>query len=95
MKPGRMLSGLLMVLALVAGAMWWLRREEASALHSEMALLRDEQREFEKLQSENRNLRASQIAPADLERLRADRAAIDRLRAELEKLRASVERAGP
>jgi hypothetical protein len=42
--------------------------------------------ELARLRDENRRLRAQQIPPAELERLRSDHAALPRLRAELEAL---------
>lgn len=45
--------------------------------------------EVTRLREENRRLRAQQISPAELERLRSDHAALPRLRAELEAVRHS------
>lgn len=45
--------------------------------------------ELAQLREENRRLRAQQISPAELERLRSDHVALPRLRAELEALRRS------
>jgi predicted aminopeptidase len=84
-------AGLLLIVALVAGVTWWLQAQEAEALRAELALLRDERGEFLRLSAENRRLTADQPPPAEVERLRADRAAILRLRAEIETLKAAAE----
>lgn len=91
MNPRRWLTGLLGALAVFAGAAWWLQTQEADVLRGEIALLREERGELSKLRDENRRL-ATQATPADeMARLRADRAAIGRLRAEIETLRAKTE----
>lgn len=78
-------------MAVYAGAAWWLQTQEAEVLRGEIAMLREERRELSKLRDENRQL-AAQAMPADeVARLRADRAAIGRLRAEIETLRATTE----
>jgi hypothetical protein len=64
----------------------WLR---ASALRGERDLLRVEAEELGRLQRENERLRAKQIPAAELEALRADHAALPRLRVELEALKKS------
>lgn len=79
------------MLAVFAGAAWWLQTQEAEVLRGEIAMLREERGELSKLRDENRQL-AAQAMPADeVTRLRADRAAIGRLRAEIETLRATTE----
>ena len=91
MNPMRWLTGIFGALAVLAGAAWWLQTQEAEVLRGEIAMLREERGEWMKLQEENRRL-AAQAAPADdVERLRADRAAIGRLRAVIETLRAKTE----
>jgi hypothetical protein len=93
MSVARWSAGGLGALAVVAGAAWWLQTQEADVLRGEIAMLREERGELEKLQAENRRL-VMQGAPAEeVERLRADRAAIGRLRAEIETLRATTEAA--
>lgn len=93
MNPMRWLTGIFGALAVLAGAAWWLQTQEAEVLRGEIAMLREERGEWMKLQEENRRL-AAQAAPADeVARLRADRAAIGRLRAEIETLRATTEAA--
>lgn len=91
MNPMRWLTGIFGALAVLAGAAWWLQTQEAEVLRGEIAMLREERGEWMKLQEENRRL-AAQATPADeVARLRADRAAIGRLRAEIETLRATTE----
>ena len=86
-------SGLLLGIAVVVAAALWLQRQEAEVLRSEIAMLREERVEREKLQAENRRL-ATQAAPAEeVARLRADHAAIGRLRTEIETLRVTTEAA--
>ena len=84
-------STLLLALALVAGASLWLQRQAADALRSEIALLRDENRELAKLRAENERLVAAKLPAAELERLRADHAAVVRMQGEIEALRRSVQ----
>ena len=90
MNPLRWLSGLLVVLALLAGAALWLQRQATEALRSELALLRDENRALTRLRAENQKLVAARMPAAEVERLRADHAAVARLQREIEALRKSV-----
>jgi Tfp pilus assembly protein PilO len=81
--------GFLVVLAVViAGAAWLLtsQRQQATQLRVERDTLRFELSEQARLRAENERLRALQIPAADLEHMRADHAALPRLRAELEAL---------
>jgi predicted aminopeptidase len=76
------------VLALGAGAgqaCWRTTelRDEVRALREQVALI-------EGVRAENARLRAAQISPEELERLRADHAALPRLRAEIEALRKRI-----
>lgn len=78
-----------MTLALVVGccvAIAWQARETLR-LRAELEVARLEAAESESLRAENQRLRAKQIPAAELEALRADHAAVLRLRAELESLR--------
>lgn len=63
------------------------QHESNENLRGEIALLRAEQRELAQLETEHERLRAAQISPAELERLRADRVALHRLRAEIDAMR--------
>jgi len=92
MNPLRWLSALLLALALVAGAMLWLQRQAAAELRGEIALLRDESRELARLRKENQRLAAALPPAAELESLRADRAAIGRMRSEIDALNDSLQK---
>jgi hypothetical protein len=80
--------------ALVAGVAWWVQVQEAEALRAEVALLRDERSELARVRAENLRLAAEQPPSEEIERLRADRAAIFRLRGEIETLKAAAEARG-
>ena len=86
----RWLSALLLALAVVAGAALWLQRQAAAQLRDEIALLSAESRQLAGLRAENSKLTGAQVSAAELERLRADRAAVVQLRGEIEKLKAGV-----
>lgn len=80
--------------ALVAGVAWWAQAQEEAALRAEVASLRDERNELTRLSAENLRLTAEQPPTTEIERLRADRAAILRLRGEIETLKAAAEARG-
>jgi len=82
----------LLALAVGTGGMWWVQRREAEALRIELMLLRDAQRDLEARRAENRRLLAAQAPADEVERLRADRAVLLRLRGEIEALQANAER---
>jgi hypothetical protein len=82
---------LLVLLGIVAMAGVFLQREKTEVLRTEFALAREESRDLAALRAEHERLKSAQVSPVELERLRADRAAILRLRAELESLRARTE----
>ncbi len=56
-------------------------------LAAELEVLRDQEREFGRLRAERGRLAAEQIQADELQRLRSDRAAIGRMRGEVESLR--------
>ena len=87
MNARNLLSLLLLALALAAGAGWWLQRASSAQVRGELALLRDEQRELAKLRAENQRLTTALPPATKLAALRADHAAVVRLRGEIEKLR--------
>lgn len=95
MNARRGLSLLLLLLALASGVGYALQRAEATALQREIAWLEDEQRAAERLRAENERLRAAQPPDAQLQRLRADHAAIARLRAEIETLQRRATQVSP
>lgn len=80
-----------MTVAVVAGAAWWAQAQEAAALRAEIALLHEERDELARVSAENLQLKAKQPPADEVERLWADRAAILRLRAEIETLKATAE----
>ena len=84
------LIGIVAVLGGVGVKAWLVQREETTRLQVELAALRFELRERGSLRDENTRLRGLQISPAELEALRADHAALPRLRAELEALSKST-----
>lgn len=87
MNTVRPLSIVLLLVALGAAAWTWLQRAEAEVLRAQLAQLHDGQRESARLRTEHRLLSAAQPPAEELRRLRADRAALVRLRAELDYLR--------
>jgi hypothetical protein len=90
MSALRFLSALLLAAALVAGGALWLQRQAAAELQSEVALLRDQQAELARLRAENERLTAAQVPAAKLDAMRADHAAIGRLRQEVGALDAGL-----
>jgi hypothetical protein len=72
----------------VAGAVGFVRqREELHALQAKAEALRWEATQLEHLRTQNERLRSLQIPPEESERLRAEHAAVLRLRAEVEELK--------
>src|SRR5436309_2826958 len=77
----------LMAVFVIASAWGLLSQwEESVRLRMERELAQWETREAERLRAANARLRARQISPAELQSLRADHAALPRLRAELDAL---------
>jgi hypothetical protein len=72
---------------LVAGATLGWQRRAAASLRGEIAWQRAQVREHVRLQAENQRLTSTQATPAELETLRAERAAVAQLRVELDSLR--------
>lgn len=64
---------------------------ETAELRYERLALREQCARIEEVRAENARLRAAQISPEELERLRADHAALPRLRAEIEALRKRID----
>jgi uncharacterized protein HemX len=89
---GRWLAALLVIVALGLGAAGLVQRRETEALRAEVALLQAGARERARIEAEHRRLLAAQPPPAEIERLRNDRAALLRLQAEIEALKAKAER---
>jgi len=72
-------AGVAVALGLALG---W-QRLAMGPLRAELEVQRDRQTEVRGLRAEHERLRAQQVPAAELERLRADRAAIARLRGEM------------
>ena len=70
--------------AVVGGPMLLRQHEETMALRVELELARAKAEELRRLHAENLGLLQRQIPLAELELLRADHAALSRLRAEIE-----------
>jgi hypothetical protein len=85
----RPILGFVVLLGLVLGSVGagmlsaW---QERVLLRAERDLGKLEMRDWDRLRAENARLRGSQISAAELQRLRADHAALPRLRAELDAL---------
>lgn len=77
----------LAVLVVASGASLAWQQQETIALRTQLDLARPEFGELERLRVERERLREKQIPLAELETLRADHAALPRLRAELEALK--------
>lgn len=92
MKPGRFVALILFAATAVMAGAWRLQRDAAAALRLEADGLREENRELATLRAENQRLTAGLPPAADIARLRADRAAVERLRNEIEKLKDDVQR---
>ncbi len=91
MTASRWVSVGLLGIAAVAGAALWLQRQAAADLRDEIALLRDDRRELARLRDENQRLAAALPPAVKLEELRADRAAVLRMRSEIERARRGLE----
>ena len=79
-------------IAIAGGISALLGREawRAKQLRSELDAARKMKAELRQLESENHRLEDQQIPAAELERLRADHAALPRLRSEVEQLRTTA-----
>ena len=91
MASSRWVSVGSLAFVVVAGAAFWLQRQAAADLRDELALLRGDSRELARLRAENQRLTAALPPAVKLEELRADRAAVMRLRSEIEKTRDNLE----
>lgn len=81
--------GLLVVmvaLLVVGGAGFGTQWQKTMLLRGELDGLRDQERELKALRAANERLREQQVSAAELTALRADHAALPRLRAEMEAL---------
>lgn len=83
-------TGLIVGLATVIGASLALQRQASDQLRGEIALVSEQNREITRLRIERKRLQAAQPSPAELENIRADHAAVERLRNEVEAMQARV-----
>lgn len=89
MKLGKHVGFVVIVIAIAMaeGGVLMSQRQQATLLRVERDTVRLELSELERLRTENLRLRAWQIPERELEALRADHAALPRLRAEFEALK--------
>ncbi|MBS0632426.1 MAG: hypothetical protein JSS11_10955 [Verrucomicrobia bacterium] len=85
------LAVFLLVFAAAAGGALLLQRQEAAQLRDELTLLREGRRELARLKAEQARLQAAQPTPAEWAQLRGDRAAVERMRTELNLLRGRIQ----
>ena len=78
--------GVLATVTVVVAAGLALQQQAAIELRDEVELLRESTRDFARVRAENLRLAAARVAAAELETLRADRAAVVRLRGEIDAL---------
>lgn len=81
----------MLALAVVAGAGFALQRQSAALLQQEIIVLRDQERNQARLRADNERLRAEETPKAEVERLRADHAALLRLRTEIDQMKSRAE----
>ena len=92
MRALHWLSLALLGFAIASGAWYLLRRHESTALHAEIASLEQENRRLADLRAGHERLLATKVSDSELERLRNDRAALQRLRTEINLLNESADR---
>ena len=96
MKPTRrmrIVAGALVGLAGLAGALA-VQRREMGDLRRELARHSEGRMQVEVARAENERLKGQQVSAEELARLRADHAALPRLRREIEELKARIEGRG-
>lgn len=81
--------------AVIVGGGWWLQRAKGDQLKAELAAKQERRAEWERVSALNRQLRETQIPAEELERLRADRQAVSRLRDELAALEGAAKKPTP
>lgn len=94
MATSRWVSAGLLVLAIAFGVSAALQWQTGLVLRQEIALRRDDNQVLARLRAENQRLRSAQVSAEEMNRLEADRAALIRLRLEMESLRARTEERG-
>lgn len=76
---------------MVAGAGVALQWQTSESLRREIGWLKDDNQALARLRAENARLKAAQTPAEEIERLRADHAAMLRLRGEIEQMRRRAE----
>lgn len=92
MTTARWISLGLLLVGGAALAAWRVQRRETEALRAEIGLRRGTSQALAEARAENERWRAAQPPATELERLRADRAALVRMRAEIATLEESAAR---
>ena len=82
----------LLVVAVVAFLRFLIERQESAVLRTEIAVLRQDEQRIAQLRAEHERLVAEKVSDAELQRLRADRAALVRLRNEINQLEGNADR---
>ena len=93
MRASRRWSIGLLLVGLAGGTGLIYERQMAATLRREGALLQAEKETLARVEAENARLQTEQIPPLELARLRDDRAALYRLRGEIDALKRHAERA--
>lgn len=91
MRSLRWISVGLVVVGVVAFVRYLIERQESAALRLEIAILQTEQEHAVRLRAEHKRLVAGKLSDAELQRLRNDRAALNRLRNEINALETNAE----
>src|SRR5690349_6438032 len=92
MDSRRWISVGLVVAGVVAVVCYLIQRQESAMLHSEIAMLQQEQERGVRLRAEHDRLLAGKVSEEELQRLRNDRAALNRLRNEINASEANANR---
>jgi hypothetical protein len=86
-----LLTTALLAIAAGTGAAWWWQAQRAAVWRVELAQLQEERAEARQLQQQHARLAAAQVSEADRANLDTDRAAVVRLRAEIDELKRNLE----
>jgi hypothetical protein len=92
MRPLRWLTLAMLIVAVAAFARYLLARQESAGFRSEIALLAQENKRVGRLRAERARLEKEKVPDAEVERLRTDRAALARLRNEINTLEENADR---
>jgi hypothetical protein len=91
MRSLRWIVAGLVVVGVVAFVRYLIERQETAALRSEIAILQQERERVARLRAEHERLVAGKVSDAELQRLRSDREALNRLRNEINSLETNAE----